>query len=61
MVSLVVSECILGHAGTYVEDGVHHGKPVYKKSEGDNLSIYYWDDRDGTSMHGWWFGFQVGG
>ena len=44
--------------------GSNHGKPFYKK-EGPQGSvsvlIYFWDDRDGASFSGWWFGPKVGG
>jgi len=43
--------------------GANHGKPVYKKDGGDSVSvlIYYWDERDGSTFNGWWFGPKVGG
>ena len=25
------------------------------------MQLYYWDDRDGASFCGWWFGPKVGG
>ena len=50
--------------GSYVMQGSNHGKPFYKK-EGPQGSvsvlIYFWDDRDGASFSGWWFGPKVGG
>eukprot|EP00930_Biecheleria_cincta_P072916 TRINITY_DN60257_c0_g1_i1.p1 TRINITY_DN60257_c0_g1~~TRINITY_DN60257_c0_g1_i1.p1 ORF type:complete len:1494 (+),score=434.52 TRINITY_DN60257_c0_g1_i1:52-4533(+) len=51
-------------AGTYLPDTVNHGKVVYKRSEksrGLDVLIYYWDDRDGPELCGWWFGPSVGG
>jgi len=51
-------------AGDYLPDNVNHGKVVYKKSEksrGLDVLIYYWDDRDGPELCGWWFGPNVGG
>merc|ERR1712060_698697 len=45
----------------------NHGKVVYKKQEEDDelsgldVLIYYWDDRDGPELCGWWFGPNVGG
>jgi len=45
--------------------GLNHGKPVYKKdgAAAGNVSVlmYYWDDRDGPTFSGWWFGPKVGG
>eukprot|EP00434_Breviolum_minutum_P038985 symbB.v1.2.034597.t1/scaffold4494.1/size38952/2 len=43
---------------------MNHGKVVYKKqkrSRGLDVLIYYWDDRDGPELCGWWFGPNVGG
>eukprot|EP00930_Biecheleria_cincta_P025238 TRINITY_DN17987_c0_g1_i2.p1 TRINITY_DN17987_c0_g1~~TRINITY_DN17987_c0_g1_i2.p1 ORF type:complete len:1018 (+),score=328.89 TRINITY_DN17987_c0_g1_i2:57-3110(+) len=51
-------------AGTYLPDSVNHGKVVYKKSEksrGLDVLIYFWDDRDGPELCGWWFGPNIGG
>jgi len=45
--------------------GLNHGKPVYKKdgAAAGNVSVlmYYWDERDGPTFSGWWFGPKVGG
>ncbi|CAE6950674.1 unnamed protein product, partial [Symbiodinium natans] len=50
--------------GLYNTKESNHGKPVYKK-EGPpgsvTVLIYYWDERDGPSFNGWWFGPKVGG
>eukprot|EP00933_Yihiella_yeosuensis_P021140 TRINITY_DN16810_c0_g2_i1.p1 TRINITY_DN16810_c0_g2~~TRINITY_DN16810_c0_g2_i1.p1 ORF type:complete len:1026 (+),score=251.65 TRINITY_DN16810_c0_g2_i1:78-3155(+) len=51
-------------AGMYLMKEYNHQKPVYKKegSPGSvTVLIYYWDDRDGSSFNGWWFGPKVGG
>merc|ERR1719379_2941169 len=43
---------------------MNHGKVVYKKNEkakGLDVLIYFWDDRDGPELCGWWFGPNVGG
>lgn len=52
-------------AGEYVSNGQNHGRPVFKKASDQSSAvtvlIYYWDDRDGKSFHGWWFGPKVGG
>merc|ERR1712137_443314 len=45
--------------GTYVPQGMNHGKPVFRKDA--NVLIYYWDMRDGDTFCGWWFGPKVGG
>merc|ERR1712066_818228 len=37
---------------------------TYKKSEqagGEDVLIYFWDNRDGDAFSGWWFGPKVGG
>jgi len=52
--------------GEYTEEGNNHGRKVYKKAGGKgpddmNAYMYYWDERDGPSFTGWWFGNQVGG
>ena len=50
--------------GSYVMQGSNHGKPFYKKEGpqgGVSVLIYFWDDRDGASLSGWWFGPKVGG
>lgn len=50
--------------GAYRSDFMNHSKPVYKKYEkakGLDVLIYFWDDRDGLELCGWWFGPSVGG
>lgn len=50
--------------GTFTLSSQNHGKPVYKKdTQVNNLDVmlYFWDQRDGASFSGWWFGPQVGG
>jgi hypothetical protein len=53
--------------GFYEEHGENHGRPVYLKrlAEGSEtpreVFVYYWDDRDGSEVSGWWFGASVGG
>lgn len=50
--------------GTYRVSGMNHNKPVYKKYEkakGLDVLVYFWDDRDGLELCGWWFGPAVGG
>merc|ERR1712203_1207033 len=59
--SKTISEIIKGHYVTHAEN---HGKVVYKKSEkskGLDVLIYYWDERDGPELCGWWFGPVIGG
>jgi len=50
--------------GNYTPYSANHGKVVYRKDEkskGFEVLIYYWDDRDGPELCGWWFGPNVGG
>lgn len=50
--------------GAYRVSAMNHGRPVYKKHEkakGLDVLIYFWDDRDGLELCGWWFGPAVGG
>ena len=53
--------------GSYTtQPGDNHGKPKYSKPtkeiEGCTAScVYYWDDRDGPDMNGWWVAPIVGG
>jgi len=50
--------------GTYLQSSSNHNKPVYKKEStpgGVTVLMYFWDDRDGPSFSGWWFGPKVGG
>ena len=45
--------------GITFKKGDHHGKPAFQKQEqidGNDFYLYYWDERDGNEMHGWWFG-----
>jgi len=50
--------------GNFQVQGTNHGKPVYKKeAPGQTMTvlIYFWDERDGPTFNGWWFGPKVGG
>eukprot|EP00746_Dinoflagellata_sp_MGD_P099254 gnl/MRDRNA2_/MRDRNA2_40361_c0_seq1.p1 gnl/MRDRNA2_/MRDRNA2_40361_c0~~gnl/MRDRNA2_/MRDRNA2_40361_c0_seq1.p1 ORF type:complete len:902 (-),score=214.43 gnl/MRDRNA2_/MRDRNA2_40361_c0_seq1:66-2771(-) len=50
--------------GSYSLHSQNHGKPVYKKTEqvrGLDVLIYFWDEGNGTSYSGWWFGPVIGG
>ncbi|CAK0871624.1 unnamed protein product, partial [Prorocentrum cordatum] len=50
-------------AGSYLPSGSNHGRPVYKKTQqvrGFDVLAYFWDERDGVQMSGWWFGPAVG-
>ena len=52
--------------GFYIECSTNHGRAVYKKDlwPGDvevDAYIYYWDERDGARLSGWWLGPVVGG
>merc|ERR1719197_2450409 len=49
--------------GTYTETGTNHGRKVFEKQEddGEPVSLYYWDTRDGAEFSGWFFGDRTGG
>lgn len=50
--------------GNYYPHSTNHGRVVWRKDEkvrGVSILIYFWDDRDGADMCGWWFGPKVGG
>uniref|UniRef100_A0A7S1F3T4 Uncharacterized protein n=1 Tax=Noctiluca scintillans TaxID=2966 RepID=A0A7S1F3T4_NOCSC len=51
-------------SGTYSPHSLNHARLVYKKESkvnGLDVLLYYWDDRDGPNLHGWWFAPGVGG
>eukprot|EP00397_Hematodinium_sp_SG-2012_P001982 GEMP01001988.1.p1 GENE.GEMP01001988.1~~GEMP01001988.1.p1 ORF type:complete len:1340 (+),score=382.14 GEMP01001988.1:70-4089(+) len=40
----------------------NHGRQVYRKLEtGQDVMVYFWDDRDGPQLQGWWVAPEVGG
>jgi len=53
--------------GEYQEEGMNHERKYYKNiqkipgHEDVDVYLYFWDERDGPSFKGWWFGNQVGG
>merc|ERR1712048_465560 len=50
--------------GNYAVVAENHGKRAYKRDTQVNdldVMLYYWDERDGPSFCGWWFGPKVGG
>ena len=51
--------------GIYVENGQSCGRKTFEKEQKETESecrvIYYWDDRDGPGMQGWWFGNTLAG
>jgi len=51
--------------GTFRPFSQNHGRNVFKKDGGSvngiDVLMYFWDDRDGASFCGWWFGPKVGG
>lgn len=50
--------------GTFFQVSQNHGRPVYRKEvkvSGLDILCYFWDARDGPSLHGWWFGPAIGG
>lgn len=56
-----VGNIVRGSYSPYTEN---HGRSVYRKNEqvnGLDVLVYFWDDRDGPSFCGWWFGPKVGG
>ncbi|CAE7436898.1 unnamed protein product [Symbiodinium sp. CCMP2592] len=56
-----VAQIVRGH---FTREGENHGHPVFKKESqwnGLDVMIYFWDERDGPSFSGWWFGPKVGG
>ena len=46
--------------GDFTLFGENHGKPSYKKicqsKESLDAMIYFWDERDGSHLSGWWIG-----
>ena len=58
-------ECL---AGDYFENWENHSHAVYtkriqpeSKDTADNVTLYYWDERDGEKCSGWWFGNGIAG
>eukprot|EP00397_Hematodinium_sp_SG-2012_P001337 GEMP01001338.1.p1 GENE.GEMP01001338.1~~GEMP01001338.1.p1 ORF type:complete len:1281 (+),score=364.85 GEMP01001338.1:85-3927(+) len=51
--------------GVYQQQETNHGKPTYKKrAELDGTTqccVYFWDERDGDALAGWWMAPEVGG
>lgn len=43
----------------------NHQRPVFKRTQqapgNVDVFLYFWDERDGESFSGWWFGPKVGG
>ena len=58
----IVSKIIQGQ---YSAKRWNHSKPVYEKEEVSfgcpSVLIYFWDNRDGERLHGWWFAPKMGG
>mmetsp|Transcript_80556 Transcript_80556/g.176653 ORF Transcript_80556/g.176653 Transcript_80556/m.176653 type:complete len:1086 (-) Transcript_80556:57-3314(-) len=48
----------------YREATPNHDRPVYKRigkfNREEDVVLYFWDDRDGAHLCGWWFGPAVG-
>ena len=60
------SEAVSKHiSGTFTLYGENHGRKVYKKDGLDpgqmEVMIYFWDQREGEALSGWWIGPQIGG
>eukprot|EP00929_Paragymnodinium_shiwhaense_P090737 TRINITY_DN50876_c0_g1_i1.p1 TRINITY_DN50876_c0_g1~~TRINITY_DN50876_c0_g1_i1.p1 ORF type:complete len:823 (+),score=256.61 TRINITY_DN50876_c0_g1_i1:104-2572(+) len=50
--------------GTFEDSGHANGRTLWKrttKAGEDDVMIYYWDERDGAVLQGWWIGPTVGG
>lgn len=51
--------------GLYNANGENHGKPKWIKHNSVDKTqqscVYFWDERDGADMSGWWVAPQVGG
>jgi len=50
--------------GHFARNGENHGRPTFKKdtqANGLDVMLYFWDERDGPALCGWWFGPKVGG
>jgi len=48
--------------GCYKITGHNHSRPVYRNVSGSITALlYFWDDRDGSTFSGWWFGPGIGG
>merc|ERR1712139_444288 len=57
------SVCEIVH-GTYSPHSENHGRTVFRKDtlfNGLQVLIYFWDDRDGDELAGWWFAPSIGG
>lgn len=42
--------------GEYIAVGEHHGRTVFQRANKRAVFLYFWDNRDGAYMSGWWFG-----
>jgi len=55
--------------GTYNKLQENHGRPTYLRDQKavtgpgstSDVMAYFWDERDGASLCGWWLGAKVGG
>jgi len=56
---------LLALNGIYKQQGMNHAKTLWKKNaemQGTTeCSLYYWDNRDGDHLMGWWMAPEVGG
>lgn len=56
---------LLALNGQYMQSGDNHGKPTYRKrNAGGGITqchVYFWDERDGEALAGWWMAPEVGG
>jgi len=55
--------------GTYNKGQENHGRPTYLRDQKavtspgttSDVMAYFWDERDGAALCGWWLGAKVGG
>jgi len=52
--------------GEYWEEGENHGRKVYKRmptaaqKNMPPVMLFFWDERNGPDLSGWWFGDKIG-
>lgn len=50
-----------GLSGFYTEYGMHHQSPAFVQDNARHPKYcFYWDDRDGANMSGWWIADDIG-
>jgi len=51
-------------SGSFAANGENHGKSAFKKDQqvsGLDVILYFWDDRDGADLCGWYVAPEIGG